>query len=134
MPLYPISYIILDKAMLKKALALFVIFAAVLGLLWYLLFALKQAPVPEAEIISAYQYQTPSPINFVLTEIDENQFDFTYTSFDGDTVNGRISYPKEQVGQKYPVLIGISAMGRNHQRWWVDSYKEKPTSLKKMNT
>lgn len=113
--------------MLKKGLALFVIFAAALGLLWYLLFALKEIPVPEAEIISTYQYQTPSQINFLLTAINEKQFNFTYTSFDGATVNGRISYPKEQVGQKYPVLIGVSAMGRNYKRWWVDSYKERPT-------
>ncbi|SHF70360.1 Alpha/beta hydrolase family protein [Microbulbifer donghaiensis] len=93
---------------------------------WYLFFALKAEPIPQPQIIAAYDYEPPTDIDMRLEAIGDGKFSFSFRSFDGALVNGQISYPPSRQ-EKHPVLIGISAMGRGYQRWWTDSFKERPT-------
>ncbi|UHQ54403.1 dienelactone hydrolase family protein [Microbulbifer sp. YPW16] len=94
--------------------------------LWYTFVALKEEPVARDAIVASYAYQTPADIGMSMEEIGGGQFEFSYRSFDGALVNGRISYPSVKQ-EKYPVLVGMAAMGRGYQRWWVDSFKGRPT-------
>lgn len=95
-------------------------------LFWYAFIALKVQPLPQGEILDSYAFPAPENIEMTLTEIGERDFSFSYKSFDGAVVNGQISYPSIEQ-ETYPVLIGISAMGRGYQRWWTDAYKGRPT-------
>jgi hypothetical protein len=65
-------------------------------------------------------------VELILTEIEPRLFTFTYKTFDGSIVNGQISYPNIKA-ESYPVLIGVSAMGRSYIRWWSESFKGRPT-------
>ncbi|WP_338517092.1 alpha/beta hydrolase [Alteromonas gracilis] len=60
-----------------------------------------------------------------LSMQDDNEH-FSFTSFDGQTVNGRLSYPKVKQ-DRYPVLIAMHAMGRSFPRWWNANLKGSPT-------
>ncbi|AOS96741.1 Alpha/beta hydrolase family protein [Microbulbifer aggregans] len=93
---------------------------------WYTFIALKEQPLAQDEILASYAYRTPADIGMSLREIGEGLFEFSYRSYDGALVNGRISYPPVKQ-EKYPVLVGMAAMGRGYQRWWVDSFKGRPT-------
>jgi len=93
---------------------------------WYIFIALKEKPMLQEDIISAYQYEKVQQLNFVLTKISPRTFHFTFNSFDGDIVKGQISYPEEK-SDNYPVMVGVSAMGRGYARWWTDSFKGRPT-------
>lgn len=93
---------------------------------WYTFIALKEQPIARDEILASYAYRTPADIGMSLREIGEGLFEFSYRSYDGALVNGRISYPPVKQ-EKYPVLVGMAAMGRGYQRWWVDSFKGRPT-------
>ncbi|WP_237059417.1 dienelactone hydrolase family protein [Microbulbifer sediminum] len=97
-----------------------------LAALWYAFIALKEEPVARDEIVASYAYRAPADIGMSMQETGEGQFEFSYRSFDGALVNGRISYPPVRQ-EKYPVLVGMAAMGRGYQRWWVDSFKGRPT-------
>ncbi|WP_245732149.1 alpha/beta hydrolase family protein [Thalassotalea agarivorans] len=102
---------------------------AVLGAIWYAIWGLKDYQVNPEIIAKRYQYQT-SAINMKMQQQSANSYSFTYTSFDGANVNGRIQYPVNvhaDSNDKYPVLIGIHAMGRSENRWWMDSFKQRPT-------
>ncbi|SEA41296.1 alpha/beta fold hydrolase [Microbulbifer marinus] len=101
---------------------------ALLGALavWYQFFALKAKPIPQAQILAAYDYEPPADIDMRLEAIGDGKFSLSFRSFDGALVNGQISYPPSHQ-EKHPVLIGISAMGRGYQRWWTDSFKGRPT-------
>jgi dienelactone hydrolase len=94
-------------------------------LFWYMFIALDAQAMSQQEIVSAYEYE-PANRDLLLTEIAERTFQFSYTSFDGDIVNGQISYPR-QYSESYPVLIGVAAMGRSYVRWWTDSVDGRPT-------
>lgn len=109
-----------------KACALFGIALCALTLFWYKFIALKAQPIPQDEILNSYAFEAPENIEMTLTDIGNRQFSFSFRSFDGAVVNGQISYPKTE-RETYPVLIGISAMGRGYQRWWTDSFKGRPT-------
>lgn len=97
-----------------------------LALYWYLFIALKEEPMTFQEILSTYNYQAPQSLDISLTPLGNNQFGLSFTSFDGDRVNGQIRYPQAKKSS-HPVLLGVSAMGRSHERWWSNSYKERPT-------
>lgn len=97
-----------------------------LALLWHIFFALKEQPIPQHKILDAYTFQAPKDIEMSLTDIGGGNYAFSYRSFDGAVVNGQISYPPIEQ-ETYPVLIGISGMGRSYQRWWTDSLKGRPT-------
>ncbi|WP_198149796.1 alpha/beta hydrolase [Colwellia sp. MT41] len=109
----------------KIGMILVITFALVFGY-WYSFLALDEISMEQAEIIKQYQYNSEQAVELILTEIEPHLFTFTYKSFDQSIVNGQISYPKNQA-DKYPVLIGISAMGRGYQRWWSESFKGRPT-------
>ncbi|WP_160151490.1 dienelactone hydrolase family protein [Microbulbifer sp. ALW1] len=111
---------------LVKASAIACLAICFLALLWYTFFAIKQQPIPQDEILDSYTYQAPEDIKMTLKDIGDRNYSFSYRSFDGAVVNGQISYPSIEQ-ESYPVVIGISAMGRSHQRWWTGSYKGRPT-------
>ncbi len=97
-----------------------------LPLLWDTFIALKEQPIPQDEIVTSYTFQAPENVGMTLEDIGEGRLSFSYQSFDGAVVNGQISYPPVEK-ESYPVLIGISAMGRGYQRWWANSFKGRPT-------
>ena len=116
----------------KKIMGTIVGITAVLGGLWYAIFGLKPYQVSEQAIVEKYSYQQ-TPINMVVNKESEpeilNSHTFTYTSFDGAKVNGRIAYPEgaSKANSKLPLLIGVHAMGRSDNRWFMESFKERPT-------
>lgn len=97
-----------------------------LGGVYYTFFTLPEEDLTTGQIIEQYQFNTPGDWKPKLTKVSETQFDFTFQSYDGETVFGRIEYPKTQQ-DKYPVLIGLHAMGRSYPRWWVDELNGNPT-------
>lgn len=113
------------KTLLKISLAV-VLVALLTFLYWYEFIALEDAPMEQSEILAAYEYSPNESIEMTMTEVGSNVFSFTYESFDGAVVYGQISYP-EVVSDKYPVLIGVSAMGRSYVRWWVETFNGNPT-------
>lgn len=98
----------------------------VLSFYWYAFVALKEVSIPQEDIIAAYTYEPLSDLEMEVEQIEADKYKFSYKSFDGAVVNGQLSYPSIK-SQKYPVFIGVSAMGRGYQRWWVDSFKGRPT-------
>ncbi len=78
------------------------------------------------EKLQPYQYELKQPVSVKSVAIDKRHSTFSFTSFDGQTVYGQISYPKQQA-KSYPVLIGLHAMGRNYKRWWVDNINGRKT-------
>lgn len=113
---------------MTKKISLAVVLVALLTFLyWYKFVALEELPMEQGEILRAYEYLPSENLEMTLTEADPNIFTFTFESFDGELVYGKISYPDEQ-SQKYPILIGISAMGRSYVRWWVDTFNGNPTA------
>lgn len=97
-----------------------------LGVFYYLFFTLEKEPLTTAEVLHRYNYTAGIDIDFKLIKLQERLYEFKYASFDGSQVNGQINYP-EVLKDKYPVLIGMHAMGRSYPRWWTDSLKGRPT-------
>ena len=93
---------------------------------WYNFIALKPIKITQKDIISSYQFTSTQPTKFKLKELNSQSFRITFRSFDGSIVNGQITYPNQDKAS-YPVLVGVSAMGKNYNRWWLDSFKGKPT-------
>jgi len=112
--------------MIKKISFAFVLAALLVFLYWYEFIALEEVPIEQREILKAYDYQPVEDLELTMTEMDARVFAFTYKSFDGQVVYGQISYPDAE-SEKYPVLIGVSAMGRSYVRWWVDTFNDNPT-------
>lgn len=102
---------------------------AALAAAWYGIFGLKSYTVTEADFNVRYAYHMEHPVQLQLSALTEYSYDFTYISFDGANVNGRIMYPDSQSasGAPIPVLIGIHAMGRSQIRWWQDHIDGRPT-------
>lgn len=113
------------KLIMKTSLA--VLLAALLAFAyWYAFIALEESPMEQGDILKAYDYQPVENFQLDMTETSPNVFSFTYESFDGELVYGQISFPDKE-SDRYPVLIGISAMGRSYVRWWVDTFNGNPT-------
>ena len=112
--------------MIRKISFAVVLVALLTFLYWYEFIALEELPMEQSEILKAYDYQPNENFELTMTETDPNVFSFTYETFDGEVVYGQISYPDNE-SEKYPVLIGISAMGRSYIRWWVDTFNDNPT-------
>jgi len=112
--------------MIRKISIAVVLVALLTFLYWYEFIALEELPMEQSEILKAYDYQPNENIELTMMEINPNVFSFTYETFDGEVVYGQISYPDNE-SEKYPVLIGISAMGRSYIRWWVDTFNDNPT-------
>ncbi len=112
--------------MIKKLLIFIPLTLALLFVTWYLCIALDEEPISQSALLEKYQYQPNSQLQLKLKENGPRAYLFSYTSFDGEIVNGKISYP-DQIAESYPVLVGIHAMGRSYPRWWLDSLKGRPT-------
>lgn len=112
--------------MFARVFLIILICVTLLGLSWYLLFSLKQQPMETQEIVSMYQYTKSEEATFKIEAVEERIFKFSYLSYDGELVEGKISYPIINK-IKYPVLIGMHAMGRSYPRWWVDSIGDRET-------
>ena len=97
--------------------------------LWYGIFGLKPYSLSAEELAARYAYPLEQQVQVKLTELNPQSFDFTYQSFDGAIVNGRIQYPQDRttITSPVPVLIGAHAMGRSQIRWWQDSFKDRAT-------
>ena len=59
-------------------------------------------------------------------ELENGRTQISYKSFDGEQVNGQISYPASN-SDKHPVLIALHAMGRSYPRWWNAEINGSPT-------
>ncbi len=96
---------------------------------WYAVFGLKSYTVTASDIQTRYSYTMSQPVTMQQQQPDRQNVTFSYTTFDGTTVNGHIRYPQQAADKitPLPVLIGVHAMGRSHNRWWQDSFKERPT-------
>ena len=112
--------------MIKKVSFAFVLAVVLMFLYWYEFIALEELPIEQSEILKAYDYQSVEDLEMTMTESAPHVFAFTFRSFDGEVVYGQISYPDSEA-EKYPVLIGVSAMGRSYVRWWVDTFNGNPT-------
>ncbi|WP_436286427.1 alpha/beta hydrolase family protein, partial [Rheinheimera soli] len=97
--------------------------------LWYGVFGLKPYSLSAEELAARYAYPVQQQVQLELKELSPQSFEFTYQSFDGVTVNGRISYPQDPkaIQSPVPVLIGAHAMGRSQIRWWQDHFKTSAT-------
>jgi len=106
----------------------------VLGTIWYTIWGLKPYHVTPEIITERYSYHV-SDLNMEMVKQTDDSYLFTFTSFDGATVNGRIKYPDSYIANSdtissaapLPILIGVHAMGRSENRWWMDSFKDRPT-------
>jgi len=112
--------------MIKKISLAALLVAMPAALYWYAFIALKESPMSQEEIVDAYDYQALENIEMNMQEVAPGVFSFTFRSFDGEVVYGQIAYPDDE-SESYPVLIGISAMGRSYVRWWVETYNGNPT-------
>jgi len=102
---------------------------AVIAALWWSMFALKPYEISAAQLKERYAYSPPQDLALKLAPIKDMAQDFTFTSFDGSTVNGRITYPSDPAtaAAPFPLLIAMHGMGRSHWRWWLDKYKTGQT-------
>ena len=113
-----------------KAMVSIVGIFALLGGIWYAIWGLHPYQVDQQEIQASYTYQgnADKPMNMQLEQLSATTFAFTYQSFDGAIVNGRMAYPDTYTkAHSMPVMLGVHAMGRSENRWWMDSFKERPT-------
>jgi cephalosporin-C deacetylase-like acetyl esterase len=113
----------------KKAMLTIGVVVAGVAALWYCVFGLKPYSLSAEELSARYAYPVKPQVQLSLKELSPQSFEFTYQSFDGVTVNGRISYPQDPktIQSPVPVLIGAHAMGRSQIRWWQDSFKDRAT-------
>ncbi|WP_233007692.1 alpha/beta hydrolase family protein [Rheinheimera faecalis] len=113
----------------KKAMLTIGVVVAGVAALWYGVFGLKPYSLSAEELSARYAYSMKQQVQLELKELTPQSFEFTYQSFDGVTVNGRISYPLDPkaIRSPVPVLIGAHAMGRSQIRWWQDSFKDRAT-------
>ena len=93
---------------------------------WYFFVSVKAVSIPKETIIESYEYPPVNTALVKLTELEPESFKISFQSFDGSTVNGQITFPSE-CQLKCPIVVGVSAMGRNYNRWWIDSWKDRPT-------
>ncbi|MBU1618243.1 MAG: alpha/beta fold hydrolase [Gammaproteobacteria bacterium] len=113
----------------KKTMLSIGVVVAGIAALWYGIFGLKPYSLSAEELTERYAYNMTQQVQLELKQLTPQSFDFTYQSFDGVTVNGRIHYPEnlKTITTPVPVLIGAHAMGRSQIRWWQDSFKDRAT-------
>jgi len=103
--------------------------AALIGGLWWSLFALKPYDVTPEQMHARYAHGMPTPPQARLTPLDEGSavhgVELQLRSFDGSPLSGRLLYPGDpaKADAPYPLLIGLHAMGRSHYRWWHGEHK-----------
>ncbi|PKM18905.1 MAG: acetylesterase [Gammaproteobacteria bacterium HGW-Gammaproteobacteria-15] len=119
----------MNKTGVKKMLLTLGAVITALAAGWYTLFGLKPYTVSAADVTQRYAYTLPQPVDLQLQQDENNGYHFHYSSFDGARVNGYMRFPDtdKDMSSPVPVLIAAHAMGRAYQRWWQDSYKDRPT-------
>lgn len=117
------------KRSYRRILGISVGACAALALAWWLLFSLKPYAMSEAQMRAAYVHSAPVDIQMKIEHLDDRSGTFSYQSFDGSRVNGRIHYPRPFASgdAPFPVMIGAHAMGRSEARWWQDRINDRPT-------
>lgn len=132
----------------KARLALVALFGAsgAAGALWWALFALKPYDISPSALDERYAHTAPATGNaeaqrrVTLGPPEPVQVGETpgwarsirFASFDGETVLGRLVHPADPAadaaaGVRRPLLLALHAMGRTQWRWWLDTYKGRPT-------
>lgn len=117
----------LKKLGVKKMLLTIIAVLGALAASCYALFGLKYYTVTMEDVTQRCAYVQPAAMEFELKADRNNDYHFTYRSFDDALVNGYLRMPYEFSSAPLPVIIGARAMGRNHLRWWQDSYNDRPT-------
>ncbi|MFD2166107.1 alpha/beta hydrolase family protein [Thalassotalea euphylliae] len=117
-----------EETNLKKVVLTVLATISILALIWYIIWGLKPYDVDRQLIETRYSYNSVQP-EMEITQESPTHFAFSYTTFDGTEVNGRLEYPHPLAKDmaKVPVFIGAHGMGRSDNRWFMDSFKERPT-------
>jgi cephalosporin-C deacetylase-like acetyl esterase len=113
------------KIIYKRILAGLGLLSLVVGSYYLLVAKLPIEQLAIEQINAKYQYQSSFSDFDITDELLESR-EFTFTAYDGEKVFGQIMLPSV-TKEKYPVLIGIHAMGRSYPRWFKDSLKGRPT-------
>lgn len=112
----------MNKRLVFTGIAILGVLAATAAAIWHFLW-LKPYPVTAAELQARYAYKES------FTPGEAHSVHIRLKSFDGTLIEGRIVYPGDpaQATRPFPVLIGLHAMGRSHQRWWQAEVNGRPT-------
>ena len=105
--------------------------AALLGALWWALFGLKPYDISPDALQARYALPGDAKPWVELQPIAGQPYSFALRlrSFDGSQAEGRLVYPSDpaKAERPFPLLIGLHAMGRAHQRWWAREFKGRET-------
>lgn len=109
--------------------------AALLGGLWWALFGLKPYEISEPALQARYALPAEARPEVLLSPWPEaspqhpHSLALRLRSFDGSEAQGRIVFPSDpaKADRPFPLLIGLHAMGRAHQRWWDREFKGRET-------
>ena len=103
--------------------------AALIGVFWWSLFALKPYDVTPEQMHARYTHGMSRPPQAQLNPLGEDSavhgVELELRSFDGSPLSGRLLYPGDpaHADAPYPLLIGLHALGRSHYRWWHGEHK-----------
>lgn len=105
--------------------------AALAGALWWAVFGLRPYDPSPAELQARHAIAAAPPPQVQLGEVEalpggHRAQTLRFRSFDGAEVVGRLVYPAGADGPA-PLLLGLHAMGRAHQRLLQADYKGRPT-------
>lgn len=109
--------------------------AALLGALWWALFGLKPYDISPEALQARYALPAGATPQVELSPITQpppgqpHSLALRLRSFDGSVAEGRLVYPSDpaQAERPFPLLIGLHALGRAHQRWWDREFKGRET-------
>lgn len=105
--------------------------AALAGVLWWALFGLRPYDPSPAELQARHAFAPAAAAQVQLGDVEpfpggHRAQALRFRSFDGAEVVGRIVYPADASGP-VPLLLGLHALGRAHQRMLQAEYKGRPT-------
>jgi hypothetical protein len=120
----------------KTVLVIIVLAGITMAAIWWLFISLKPYTISQAKINDIYQQHASYTPDINFSEIKQGQYKITFTSYDGESVEGRLELPSNKTLEQWltekktnevDIFFGVSAMGRNYLRWWQDSFKGRPT-------
>lgn len=105
--------------------------AALAGALWWAVFGLKPYDPSPAELQARHAHAPVAALQVRLGDVEtlpggHRSQALRFRSFDGAEVVGRIVHPAGATGP-VPLLLGLHAMGRAHQRMLQAELKGRPT-------
>ncbi len=121
---------------LKITLSIALLLCAILPLIWWQFISLKPYTLTQQEKQKTYLQHADFVPTLTLTKLAPRQYKITFTSYDGEYVEGRLELPSQMtledwrikhMNETTSVFIGVSAMGRNYLRWWQGSFKGRDT-------